>query len=86
MPGSTSNLSVDEQQAIVIVAKKKEDVMAAAQAAATTVHRDQEALIAAVAVARKTLYEARARDHAAVLTWDKEKTITRHMEQQFAAA
>jgi hypothetical protein len=79
MPGSTSNLSVDEQQAIVIAAKK-EDVMAAAQAAATTVHRDQEALIAAVAVARKTLDEARARDHAAVLTWDKEKTITRHLE------
>jgi hypothetical protein len=79
MLGSTSNLSVDEQQAIVIAAKK-EDVMAAAQAAATTVHRDQEALIAAVAVARKTLDEARARDHAAVLTWDKEKTITRHLE------
>jgi hypothetical protein len=84
MPGSTSNHSVDEQQA---AAKRKEDdAVAAAQAAAATAHRGQEALIAAVAVARKTLDEARACERAAALAWQKEKTIARHLEQQLAAA
>jgi hypothetical protein len=39
-----------------------------------------------VAAARKTLDEARARERAAALTWEKEKTISRHLEQQLAAA
>jgi hypothetical protein len=89
MPGSTSNLSVDEQQvaAAVAAAKRKEDdTAAAAQAAAATAHREQEALVAAVAAARKTLDEARARERAAALAWEKEKTIARHLEQQLVAA
>jgi hypothetical protein len=39
-----------------------------------------------VAATRKTLDEARAHEHAAALTWEKEKTIARHLEQQLAAA
>jgi hypothetical protein len=70
MPGSTSNLSVDEQQVVVVAAaaaaKRKED-----DAAATT---------------RKTLDEARAHERAAALAWEKEKTIARHLEQQLIAA
>jgi hypothetical protein len=84
MSGSTSDLSVDEQQA---AAKRKEDdAAAAAQAATTTAHREQEALVATVAAARKTLDEARPRERTAALTWEKEKTIARHLEQQLAAA
>jgi hypothetical protein len=71
MPSSTSNLSIDEQQAAVATAaavatkRKEDDAAAAAQAAAATAHREQEALVAAVAAACKTLDEARAREHAA---------------------
>jgi hypothetical protein len=80
MLSSTSNLSVDEQQATA--AKRKEDDAAtAAQAAITTTHREQEALVATVAAACKTLDEARARERAAALAWEKEKTITYHLEQ-----
>jgi pyruvate/2-oxoglutarate dehydrogenase complex dihydrolipoamide acyltransferase (E2) component len=92
MPGSTSNLSFDEQQAAVAAAaaaaakRKEDDAAAAAQAAAATAHREQEALIAAVAAARKTLDEARTRERAAALTWEKGKTIACHLEQQLAAA
>jgi hypothetical protein len=32
------------------------------------------------------LDEARARERAAALAWEKEKTIARHLEQQLAAA
>jgi hypothetical protein len=39
-----------------------------------------------MAAARKTLDEACAREHAAALTWEKEKTIARHLEQQLAVA
>jgi hypothetical protein len=39
-----------------------------------------------VAAARKTLDEARAREHAAALAWEKEKTIAHHLEQQLVAA
>jgi hypothetical protein len=39
-----------------------------------------------VAAARKTLDEARARERAAALAWEKEKTIAHHLEQQLAAA
>jgi hypothetical protein len=39
-----------------------------------------------VAVARKTLDEARAHEHATALTWEKEKIIVHHLEQQLAAA
>jgi hypothetical protein len=68
MPGNTSNLSVDEQQVIVTTAKwKEDDATAAAQAAA-------------IAAARKTLDEARVREHTAALTWEKEKAITHHLE------
>jgi hypothetical protein len=91
MSDSTSNLSVDEQQAVVAAtataAKRKEDDAAvAAQATAATAHREQEALVAAMAASRKTLYEAQARERAAALTWEKEKTIARHLEQRLAAA
>jgi hypothetical protein len=86
MPGSTSNLSVDEQQVAAAAKRKEDDAAAVAQAAAATVHREQEALVAIVAAARKTLDEARARERAAALTWEKEKTITRHLEQQLTAA
>jgi hypothetical protein len=55
-------------------------------AAAASTHREQEALVAAVATARKTLDEAQARECAATLAWEKEKTITCHLEQQLAAA
>jgi hypothetical protein len=67
MPDSNSNLStVDGQQATAatvaatttVAAKRKEDDTAAvAQAVAATVHREQEALIAAVAATCKTLEE-----------------------------
>jgi hypothetical protein len=46
-----------------------------------TVHREQEALIIAVAAARKTLDEARAHKCTAALAWEKEKTIAHHLEQ-----
>jgi hypothetical protein len=91
MSGSTSNLSVDEQQFTAAVAaaaakRKEDDAVAAAQAAAATTHRKQEALIATVAAARKTLDKARVRERAAALAWEKEKTIARHLEQQLTAA
>jgi hypothetical protein len=81
MPGSNSNLStVDGQHAAVTAAKRKEDDAAAtAQAAAATVHREQEALIVVVAAAHKTLDEARARERATALAWEK-KTITHHLK------
>jgi hypothetical protein len=44
------------------------------------VHREQEALIAAVAAARKTLDEARERERTVALAWEKEKTIAHHLE------
>jgi hypothetical protein len=81
MLGSNYNLStVDGQQATAAAAKRKEDgTTAAAQAAAATVHQEQEALVAAMDAARMTLYEARARERAATLTWEKEKTIAHHL-------
>jgi hypothetical protein len=39
-----------------------------------------------VAATRKTLDEARARERAATLSWEKEKTIACHLEQQLTAA
>jgi hypothetical protein len=88
MSGSTSNLSVDEQQATAAVAakRKEDDAAAAAQAATATAHREREALVAAVPAARKTLHKARARECATALAWEKETTITRHLEQQLTAA
>jgi hypothetical protein len=91
MLGSTSNLSIDGQQAtvdaIAAAAKRKEDnTTATAQAAAATMHREQEAIITAVAAARKTLVEARARERAATLAWEKEQIIAYHLEQQLATA
>jgi hypothetical protein len=92
MPGSTSNLSIDEQQAMIADAAvaatkmKEDDVAATAQAAAATAHQEQEALVAVMATARKTLDEARARELAVTLAWEKAKTIARHLEQQLVAA
>jgi hypothetical protein len=91
IPSSTSNFSIDEQQADTVsaaaIAKRKEnDTTTTAQAAAATTHQEQEALIADMAAACKTLDEARAREHAATLTWEKEKTIVRHLEQQLTNA
>jgi hypothetical protein len=88
MPSSTYNLSVDEQQATVGAAtaakRKEDDATVAAQDVVATAHREQEAFVAVVAAARKTLDEARAHKHAAALAWEKEKIIARHMEQQLA--
>jgi hypothetical protein len=82
---STSNLSVDEEQAAAATTKKNEDDDATvAQAVAAPVHGEQEALVAVVAAARKTLDEARAREHAAALAG--EKNIAHHLEQQLTAA
>jgi hypothetical protein len=39
-----------------------------------------------VAAARKTLDEARAREHAVALAWEKEKTIACHLEHQLTTA
>jgi hypothetical protein len=55
--------------------------MDVAQATTATAHREQEALYAVVDAARKTLDEARARKHAAALSWEKEKTLYCHLEQ-----
>jgi hypothetical protein len=86
MPGSNSNLSTFNGQQATAAKRKEDDATAVTQAAAATVHREQEALVTAVATAHKTLYEAQARERAATLTWEKEKTITRQLEQQLAAA
>jgi hypothetical protein len=88
MTGSTSNLSINEQQAVTAATakRKEEDATSMAQAAVTTVHQERETLIVTVAVARKTLDEAWAHERATVLAWEKEKTITHHLEQQLAAA
>jgi hypothetical protein len=88
MPGSTSNLSIDEQHtsATADAKRKEDDAAAAAQATAATAHREQEALITVVATARKTLDEAQASERVAALAWQKEKTIASHLEQQLTAA
>jgi hypothetical protein len=81
MLGNASNLStIDGKQAAAAAATaKKEDD-------AATVHRKQKALVVVMAAARKTLDEARAREHTAALAWEKEKTIAHHLEQQLTAA
>jgi hypothetical protein len=83
MPSITSNLSVDEQQVVAAAKRKEDDSTATAQAA--TAHREQEALIVAVVAARKTLGKAQACECTTALAWEKEKTISRHLEQQLAA-
>jgi hypothetical protein len=81
MPDSNFNLStVDGQQVATAVAKMKEDDTAA-QAVAATMHQEQKALIAVVAAAHRTLDEAWAHEHATALAWEKEKTISHHLEQ-----
>jgi hypothetical protein len=75
MPKSTSNLSVDEQQATVAAATVAERKVAVA-----TTHREQEALVIVVATTRKTLDETRARERTTALTWEKENTIARHLK------
>jgi hypothetical protein len=57
--------------------------VAAAQAAAATAHREQEALVAAVAATRKTLDEARACQRPRL---GEGEDHARHLEQQLAAA
>jgi hypothetical protein len=86
MLGSNSNLSTFNGQQATAAKRKEDDATAVTQATAATVHREQEALVTAVATAHKTLYKARARERAATLTWEKEKTITRQLEQQLATA
>jgi hypothetical protein len=66
MPTSTSNLSVDEQQAIA-AKRKEDDAEAAVQATAATAHREHEALIGIVAVISNTLDEAQARKRTTAL-------------------
>jgi hypothetical protein len=39
-----------------------------------------------MATTRKTLDEARTRERAAALAWEKEKIITHHLEQQLTTA
>jgi hypothetical protein len=80
MPGSNSNLStIDGQHATAAAVKRKDDTAATAQPTTATAHREQEALVAVVAAARKTLDEARARERDAALAWE-EKTIAHHVE------
>jgi hypothetical protein len=68
MPASNSNLStVDGQQANAATKRKEEDAAAAAQAVVATSHREQEALVAAMTAAHKTLDEARAHERSATL-------------------
>jgi mannose-1-phosphate guanylyltransferase len=86
MSGSTSNLSVDKQQASVAAKRKEEDAAAVAQAAVATAHREQEALVNVVPAAHKTLDEARARQRATALAWEKEEAIARHMEKKLVVA
>jgi hypothetical protein len=38
-----------------------------------------------MAISRKTLDEAQAREHTVALSWEKEKIIACHLEQQLAA-
>jgi hypothetical protein len=66
--------------------RKEDDAVATAQATAAISHREKEALITVMAATCKTLVKARARERSTTLTWDKEKTITHHLEQQLAAA
>jgi hypothetical protein len=86
MSGSNSNLStVDRQEAAKAAKRKEDDTTVVAQAASAPMHREQEALIAAVAATHKTLDEAWAHECAAALTWEKEKNIACHLEQQLTA-
>jgi hypothetical protein len=57
-----------------------------AQAATAIAQREEEAPVVTVAVAHKALDEARVRERAATLTWEKEKTNAHHLEQQLATA
>jgi hypothetical protein len=50
------------------------------------VDEQQAATAVVVATACKTLDEARARERATALAWEKEKTIPHHLKQQLAAA
>jgi hypothetical protein len=85
--GNNSNLSIiDEQQAAAAAKRKEDNVVAAAQAVAAIAHWEQEPLIAVVTAACKTLDEARARECATSLAWEKKKTIARHLKQQLIAA
>jgi hypothetical protein len=87
MPCSNSNLSIiDGEEAATTAKRKEDDAGAVAQTVAATAHREQEALIAVVAATSKTLEAARACECAAALTWEKEKIITRHLEEQLTAA
>jgi hypothetical protein len=47
---------------------------------------EQETLVTVMATARKTLDEARTHERATALAWEKENTITHHLEHQFATA
>jgi hypothetical protein len=68
MLDSNSNLSTIDGQQDVAAKRKEDDTAVAAQAATATAHREQEALVAAMAAARKTLDEARVCERAAALT------------------
>jgi hypothetical protein len=89
MPGNNSNLSTIDRQQVTAAAtakKKEDDATTAAQATAATAHWGQEALIAVVPATHKILDEAQTRKRAAALTWENEKTITHHLEEQLAIA
>jgi hypothetical protein len=75
----TSNLSTEEQQ-VTATTKRKEEDAAMAQAVMTTVSREKKTLLTVVDAVRKTVDEARAREHATALDWEKEKTNARHLE------
>jgi hypothetical protein len=82
MPGSNSNLSATNGQQTTAIAKgKEENFTAAAQAATAITDREQEALVAVVATAHKTLDEAWAHECIVALSWEKEKTIAHHLER-----
>jgi hypothetical protein len=87
MSDNNSNLSnIDGQQTAVAAKRKEDNTAAAAQAIAAIAHQEQEALIAIVAAARKTLDETRMCESVAALAWEQEKTNARHLEQQLVAA
>jgi hypothetical protein len=70
MSGSTSNLSVDEQQ--VAAAKRKEDdAAAAAQAAAATAHRERRLSSLLWLSHARPWMRYGARECAAALAWEK---------------
>jgi hypothetical protein len=67
MLSSTSNLSINQQQATAATKRKEDAVTAMAQ-------------VTVVDATRKALDETHVSECVTALAWDKKKTISRHME------